>query len=463
MNKILINFKNKLVLSILVLGFTQINAQHETTLSFMDNIYQSTYYSPFNKSDFKVSIGLPAISSVYVGAVNSGFTAADLFPNGFSQKLNPASAINNMKKTEFVSVGTSVDLFHVFAQKGAHGFSFNVTENINARYSYPSDMMKLALDGNDQFVGGKIDLSNFGVNAQHYREYAVGYYRTIDKWQFGAKAKMLFGKSVVSTSKSDLAIEISDGIYEYKATGDFQVNVGGYDFSKFGDNSSSKKGKNELDYLLNGGNKGFALDLGAAYEFSDKLQFNAALTNLGSIKWDVSPYQMSYAENREFAGVDIFKVLLENDPDSLNGGFKKYFKEEFSKEIKVDSSKKSFRTGIPTNFSLGARYELYKKTYAVGRVNFGAYKGLRTAFTVGVYHDFFKWLNVGLTNTSANGKAINPGLGLVLKGGPVQFYFVTDNLLAARFLRTNQINARFGLNMVFGKVKGQEKISSVID
>jgi hypothetical protein len=440
-------------------------SQTETTLSFFDNVYQSTYYSPFNKSDFKVSLGLPGISSIYGDVYNSGFSVRDIFPNGnVTDTIRPSQFIDGLKKKESIDFRTQVDLFHLYIQQNSHGFSFNITENVLTKFSYATDPLRFAWEGNDQFVGKTADFSGFGLDFMHYREYALGYYRNLEKWQFGGKAKLLFGKLAISTPKSDLKIDISDDVYQHKASGDFQVNIGGFDQSFLDDSTLSDADKEELmkNYILNSKNRGFALDLGASYQFNDKLQFNAALTNVGFINWKESTNNYTYNEQVAFEGVDVFEILFNNDIDSLDKAFEKYFDDEFPDSVDIDTTQKTFRTSTPWNFSLGGRYEFYKGTYAVGRFNLAGHNGVRPAFTFGVYHDFFRWFNIGVTNTVGYGKFFNPGLGVVLKGGPVQFYVVTDNLNAARFLSAQRMNARFGINLVFGKLKQQEKISSVV-
>ncbi len=444
-------------------------SQSENALSFMDNLYQSTYYSPFNTSEFKVSIGLPGLSSVYLNARNSGFSALQAFQNkDVTKKIDPSLVLDKMKSSEYVGLNTQVDLFHLFVQKGEHGFSFNITENVNARFSYPSDLLRLAWRGNGPFVGDQINLSKFAIDYNHYREYVLGYYRTKDKWQFGGKAKFLFGKSAIQTKKSTLTIDVEND-YDHLVKGDFLINTAGFsdfgiDFSKpldslQGDNDEDKAFQN---YILNNKNKGFALDFGTSFKYSEKLQFNAAVSNLGFIRWKEKPANITYNEEVAVVGVDVFEVLFKNNLDSLEKGFENYFDEQFPDTITTKASQKSFTTYLPVNIALGARYDIWKKTYAVGRVNFTGYKGIQTAVTVGVYHDFFRWFNIGLTNTYMYGRVWNPGLGLVLKGGPVQFYLATDNLYAAHFMRTKQASIRFGINLVFGKIKDQEKISSVI-
>ena len=51
----------------------------------------------------------------------------------------------------------------------------------------------------------------------------------------------------------------------------------------------------------------------------------------------------------------------------------------------------------------------------------------------------------------------NLGLGVALKGGPVQLYIVTDNVLGMIFPQnTKSIQFHFGINLLFGKKKSEE-------
>lgn len=450
-------------LSIIIGFFSNVNAQTEATLSFMDNVYQSTYYSPFNRSDFKVSVGLPAISSVYFGLKHSAFSVADFYPNGLDVAIDPDVVLSELKDVEYLQTSTNVDLFHIFMQRGDHGLSFNVTEKVSARVGYASALFRLAWEGNGDFVGEDIDLSGTGVDIQHYREYALGYYRKLDKWQFSGKAKLLFGKSSFKTNTSDLTVSVDDDVYQHNGNGDYSVNVGGFDFDRFDDDLED----NETlirDYLTNGANRGFALDLGASYDYSEKLQLNAALTNVGFINWKESAYKVDLQEEAFINGYDLINFIYDdNDEDETDIEEEDYLVSSYPDSLVLDSTSESYRTSTPWNFAVGGRYNFYKGTYAVGRMNFNHYKRLQGQFTLGVYHDLYRWFNIGVTNTIENGRVFNPGLGLVLKGGPVQFYMATDALRAIGFLRAKQVNLRFGINLVFGHMKDQEKITSVVD
>jgi len=56
------------------------------------------------------------------------------------------------------------------------------------------------------------------------------------------------------------------------------------------------------------------------------------------------------------------------------------------------------------------------------------------------------------TYSAVNGTYDNLGLGLALRGGPLQFYMVNDNILAlANPVRADFVNIRFGMNILVGR------------
>jgi len=58
----------------------------------------------------------------------------------------------------------------------------------------PGDLFRLALKGNEGFVGNKIDLSSLRGDIKYYREVGVGFSKNFtDKLRIGIKGKLLFG------------------------------------------------------------------------------------------------------------------------------------------------------------------------------------------------------------------------------------------------------------------------------
>lgn len=439
-------------------------SQTEATLSMMDNLYQSSYYSPFNESDFNLSIGLPVLSSIQADVQHSGFSISDFYPNGIEQPLDPNAVIDGMRQNEFVNANLQVDLFHLYWQYGKRAFSFHVKEHVNTRFTYAKDMLDLAWNGNGAFIDEDADFSGFGARFQHYREYAIGFSNKWDKLFLSARGKLLFGKYAANLKANDLTIGISDDIYQHTVSGDIEANYGGFGIDLI--NNPDDLDEDQIqEYLLNRSNTGLGLDLGASYDVSTKFQVNAAITNIGFIGWKDNPTNYAVEDDFAFEGVDVFDIIFKNDLDSLEEGFETYLDSIVDRfnDSKIDSTNNKFRTSTPWNISVGARYEFLRNTYAVGRMSIYNSSGLRGALTVGVYHDLLRWLNVGVTNTITNKKITNVGAGIVIKPGPFQIYAVTDFLTAAQFTSAKQVNVRVGMNLVFGKAAKPEKLTSVLD
>ena len=73
----------------------------------------------------------------------------------------------------------------------------DINERIDGNIVLPGDLFKLALKGNEEFVGSKIDLSSLRGDMKYYREFGIGFSRNFtDKLRIGVK-----GKTVIRNSR----------------------------------------------------------------------------------------------------------------------------------------------------------------------------------------------------------------------------------------------------------------------
>ena len=97
------------------------------------------------------------------------------------------------------------------------------------------------------------------------------------------------------------------------------------------------------------------------------------------------------------------------------------------------------------------------------------WQGLRSSLTAGVSQDFGRFFQFTVNNTIQYNRLFNVGLGLVFKPGPVQIYMVADNVLVSSFVQydnfdvpiptyATNVNFRFGINLLFGKIQTEDKI-----
>jgi hypothetical protein len=422
-------------------------AQREQTLGFMENIFQSTYSNPTAIPDHYISVGLPGISSVYAGLTNTGFTYKQLVRG---DSFDIANAIKNTKKKNYLYASANADIFHLRIKARTSFISFHITEKIDARLSYPKDLLSLVWNGNYQFKGSKADLASLGVDANYYREYGIGYVRESKKWNIGGTAKFLQGFANVHVKNRNLNLKVADETYDLSATSDATLNTAGL-------NSNTT---DPMKTLGNFSNKGMAFDFGATYKHNDKWNFSASINNIGFIHWANSVKNYSIKGGATFDGIH-YKVPDSNDTsktnylDSLKNGFKY-----------TETAHKYTSWVIPQLYAR-VKYNLTKKTMLNGALSLEKYKALRTTATIGVTQKIGNVFSLLLTYTYQYRNLNNAGLGIVINPGPVQFYFVSDCILrkysysADPFIiipkNAKAINFRVGLNLVFGRIRLPEK------
>jgi hypothetical protein len=426
-------------------------AQHENTLHFMQSIPQSGYNNPALMPNYKVSIGLPGISSTAVSFANTGFNYKDVVnkkDEDGNDWINLNDVYSGLKKKNFTKVSASTDLFSLGVRvNGRMHMTFNVTDKVNARLLLPKDLFWL-INGNAPEVAGTTLQMGPKLDAMHYREYGLSTsYRIDDKLTIGIRGKMLFGKSNVHTEESIWTLTTGTEMYELAVKGSANIQTAGIDKYLGDDEDFDAK-----DYLMNKNNKGFAFDFGATYKIKDRLTLGLSIVDLGSIKWKdnvknyvLPPGQASY----EFDGFDIKNEEdLEAIGDSIDAKFK------------FQENTKAYRTGLPTKFYLSANYSLLRNCY-LGMVVFGEIyqKTVSPSFSASIGKDFGRTLSLSLSYTAANRSTNQFGAGFAIKLWPMQIYFISDNIIGAglAYKKAQDLNARVGINFLFGRVKTQEK------
>ncbi len=80
-------------------------------------------------------------------------------------------------------------------------------------------------------------------------------------------------------------------------------------------------------------------------------------------------------------------------------------------------------------------------------------------FTAALHKDFGRRIGSSISYTAINGTYSNIGAGLSFRLTPFQLYVVTDNLLGAfDYKNAQMVNARVGMNLLFGTIKKPSKL-----
>lgn len=450
------NFNLLFLFSCLFIG--SVYSQQDFLMYNMRDIPQSNYSNPSNQFNGKFYIGLPVISSNYYSISNSGFAYSDVVKKqGDSLLLDLNSLIGELEDENFTSFNAKVDLFSFGVNLGKKTqLTFNVTENVNFKFNYTKDFVRLIYEGNGAFIGQTASFKNLGIALYHYREYGLGFsHQFSDKLRFGARAKYLYGMANIYSEKTDISLTTDAETFALTALADVNIQTSGlrnFDQLEFGDYTSGRD------------NTGYGLDLGVNYDLNEKLSFNASVLDIGYIKWndDIENYVIEEGEyTYSGIGIDAFTI----DEDSTGETSFDRVLDSLEKAFDVKENGDAYSTPLVTRMYLGANYKLNDKTILGGLIQTEFFQeSVRPSFTASLNRKLSKWFTVAGSYTVINRSYNNLGLGVNFNPGPVQLYVMSDNILSAfKPQHARYAQVRFGINLIFGSKKTPELNAAFIE
>ncbi len=442
-------------------------AQTESTLYFMNSLPQVVDANPAIMPRYRLTVGLPIISSVGAIYSNNGFNF-----NNIVTKSNGVVSANLSKWTQslaennYVTVAAQTDLLRVGVRLNPKLYlTVSSTAKAYSRSMIPRGLVSLLVDGTAPIVG---TFSNTAPQeeAVTFIQTNLGLaYQASSKLTIGGRLKYLNGINNVTTESSSLVVQVGD-TYQITATGSANVRTSGI-------NNLGRSGYNVADHLGDYfKNSGWGVDLGATYKVMEKLTVGVSLTDIGYIKWTNNTYQYTLdpaTAKYTFSGFDMNKLLNKNSTylsaelDSIKNKF----------QMK-ESANGSYTTMLPGKLYINGTYMIIPNLSAGMLFFTEKFRGRTSSgITAAVNKNFGKWVSTSLTYTVSNRSYNNIGLGLSFNVAPVQLYIVGDNLLGApaslvtsqnldSYLNSAQLlTVRVGLNFVFGWDKGLGKDAAV--
>ncbi|MFO7878871.1 MAG: DUF5723 family protein [Bacteroidales bacterium] len=467
------NFKkySGLITGMLLISSVAI-AQQGQTFYHMNRVSQTTYMNPSVNSDYDLTIGgllLPVVGQVpptmYMNISSNGFQYNDFIHHGTGDQsdslvYDPQNLLDKMKTTNHIQMQTHIDLVHVgIKTKNDVYLTFNITEKIDAGISLPKDLFELAWYGNGYFKdqNEKVVLTDLGFHFSHYREIAGGFSTELmDDFHIGGRAKILFGMSNVQTDIDELTLYTHPDDYTITTNANMSIQTNSpvdWEYYHEGDSISIEPDfpdmdtYNPLSYAFNFSNPGFGIDLGASYTFLNDFTAYFSVNDLGFISWNSNPFVLSSDGTFNFRGIEV--DFFESDEE-----FEESMEEFEDSVINIfapNAEDNSYTTWLPTDVYLGGKYHFHDMLDfgALYRMEFYR-KSLMHSFTVSANSDLTDWATAHLSYSMMDNKYNNIGLGITLRGAFLQYYLVTDNLLALMPQSTRNVNIRMGCNLVFG-------------
>lgn len=435
-------------------------AQSNMTLYNMEPIPQRLAVNPALAPDCKWYLGMPLLSSTDFSFGSSALRISDinnaLEPNARGNyTVNLKTLGQSLDKGTFVNIGLNQEWLNFGFRVRKSMFTFGITEKIKTRVDFPTDLFKVAFEGN----GGSnlaYDFNfNFGFDVLHTREFALGYNRSLlnEKLRVGGRLKYVRGLNVVSTAKNDLIFTTDANTFAYTVKADIEVNASTPALD-------STLGVDDPTAVILGSprNSGFGIDLGASYDLTDKITLSASIVDLGRIYWKeytTNVKSRNPGASFTYRGIDINDYI----GDSVQGGAGfEALADTILDVFALDTSNHSFSTGLLGEFYIGGNYRITDRHNA-GALLYGSFynKSFYPALTLSWNSEFGRILALSGSYTISRGNYANIGLGFGLNLGPEQFYFVGDNLIGVAAGNLKTVNLRFGWNHTVGRKKYEEQ------
>lgn len=428
-------------------------SQKNMILYNMSHVPQSIYSNPALVPTSRINIALPALGAVNLSASRNNFETKNVFDeeNGEST-FNVRKFVDGLEDENFIQSSVTLDLIHIGFASGQNYFHFNISERLNIETQFPKDAAILidevwSADDIEDFLGRNIVISDLLVNQYHVRELGFGWARKINnKLSVGAKYKLLYGVSSVETKSSTLVLDTDIQNEEDTLSG----------FASFDVNSSGVNDYWEENYgnLVSANrNFGHSIDIGVQYKPNELLEFSGAAIGLFSnVEWknnvrnyrtngvgvEISPVSFESIINRE--DTNIYQAI-ENFVDSLG------------EQLNIDPTFEPYSTDIPTRINLFAGYNIMPKLQ-VGLLSQNLfYKGESRFYLKGQLNAQLKRFlqaQISYAILDEDEAVTNIGLGLSVNAGPVQFYVMSENVLAPIYYHDNlNPTVMFGFNLTF--------------
>lgn len=416
-------------------------AQNSFILYGLRDVQQSSLLNPAFTSGANIVVGFPMLSNVSTGLLNTAGGINDFISKsagGDSLYFDLSKVINNGQPVDKVTEFLDMNVLFAGFKAGSTFITVGISQHLFVQALLDKDLLKLAWNGNAQYVNQTLDMSHTAVNAYHLIDYNLGISVPVgDKFRVGVRLHFLQGLSDINTNNNGISMKTvlnNNNEYEIHARTNLLVNTSGLPDST---------GFDARNYFLNFKNTGVAIDLGVDVHLTKQISISASLLNWGKVFYRSNTKTFeSNKDSINFNGVSIDFINNGNPAGSIGDTLKKLF------NLKEES--KNYRIKLPARILIGGEY--YTKDM---RNDFSF------LFSGRFFEDYFEpAVSVGYTRyvsghftfkvnyTYIKDVPMNFGAAVVCNLFPFQVYLYSDNVAGLfQWKRQKYIQAGFGLNI----------------
>lgn len=447
----------RLLLFILICISARVSAQFETTLPSLERLQQSSFVNPAVIPSYNLSIGMPVNFQANVNL--KGFSVGDITSSISNNKVVMDKFYSRLSSSVIgLHAGAGYDPVNVRFAVGNVYLGIHLGVRVAVDEDFSKDLFGFLAHGNSHFRGKTMDFSAVRTNAIAYMESGVSVAKEFKRFSIGARFKYLQGIATASTEEMTFKVttgQQSTDPISIRLSG--TINTSGIPVitdSVNGQPASKKDTTFDAADLSSFNNHGWAVDLGMRYYASQRLFFDAAISDLGSITWKQKTFNYNIPSvNIEHSGF--------NDEQLFKDSATSAYLDSLVNLIDTNITRNSFRTMLPLRFMLAGYYDLTLRD-RVGLMMQGRVvnEQLFTAFTASYTRRFGTNWDVTTNYSVMNGGFVNLGLGTAVKWGAFQIYFMQDDILM--YLLPEQgrnIYLRMGCNLVWGNAVKRSRLN----
>ena len=445
------------------------SAQSASSGYFLEGFNQRYQLNPAFAPERPVFMAFPGLSNLQVEAQSTVGLANFLYESTskpgmlttfMSPDIDAQKFLDDMPKGARFNVGLNMDIL-ALGIGGKNGFTtFNVKMRNSEQIILPKELfgfMKASLAQGDYLI------ENININTTTYMEASLTHSHKIgENLTVGLGLKFLEGVAYADVTINEIDAKLHEDEWRVKSNGTIKASVPGAQY-KLDPEKNTFDGIEGFKFSMPGSH-GFAVDLGAEYDFKDiveGLKVSAAITDLGFIGWaNMNTFATNNNEYVEFEGFNNYDVNGDNNDEAMD-----QINDDFNDMVQLyqtGTTDKRERVALAANFRLGAEYALpFADWVSFGelitfRTGMYPYAASRTSVTLSPcgWIDLsgnFAWTTYGST------------LGMLLNFHPggINFFLAVDRLKAEfnpQFVPLHDFGLNFslGLNLAFGKKRDRD-------
>ncbi len=433
------------LVTVIVSLFSNVSLAQDSYLLYgLKNIPQSAYLNPAFQSEYEYFIGIPGISNLQIGYLNSVTSYNNIFsklPGSDSLYFDLNKIITpNLNKKGYTAITLNQDILFAGFKVQKALVTFGIRQRVMIGLHTDNDFFKLLWNGNAPYIGKTLNLSHTFINLVHFIDYHAGLsIPVLQNVRIGVRMHLMQGLSNINTVNDKLTLTTLDkgNNIEVLASTAFSINTSGL---------SGNTRFNPGSYLTNFMNVGFGIDLGIDAKLSENFEISASVLDFGKINYrsNTKNYK-SQEDSIYFNGLNI--SLINSSPANIGDTLKNIF---HVTEFPVNYSAK-----LPTRLLFSASYFTSNRKNKISLLfSTRFFKDYNVAAIVlGYDATLSKHFNIKINYTYLKESPLNIGAAISVKLKPLQFYLYSDNLLGINWKEARYVQAGLGINILITKNK----------